>query len=468
MLFSSITFFLFFLPYLLAHRITPPRYRNYIIILGSLIFYAWWRPQHVWVPIILIVIAFIGSKAITKLHGRTKKLALLSSLIALCTPLLIFKYSSFIGETLANLIQISYPSTSTQQPIPLAISFITFTLIAFIVDTYKGRIKYRIGPASFASYILFFPQLIAGPILRPDELIPQLTRPKPSRWRLRSVLVAVGIFTLGLTKKIIFADQLAAVVDPIFQGASQPLFEEALLALYGFAVQIYCDFSGYIDMATGIALILGVRLPINFKQPYASINLADFWRRWHITLSNWLRDYLYIPLGGSRHGQTVQSRNLLMTMAIGGIWHGANWTFIMWGLIQGLGLVVSHQFKRIFNTPKRLQKFIQIFLTFHFICLTWILFRSGSIQESVLFYKGLLSFGEVSGTALASFAEANIFYIALILFFLFTHHFDDHRRIALLMRKGKTEIIIPSILLLIILCTAMSQGSSGAFIYFEF
>ena len=157
-----------------------------------------------------------------------------------------------------------------------------------------------------------------------------------------------------------------------------------------------------------------------------------------------------------------------MTMAIGGIWHGANWTFIMWGFIQGIGLVISHKFKKVFNAPMGLQKFVQLFLTFHFVCLSWILFRSESIQETVSFYKGLLSFGEVSGAALASFGGANIFYIALILVFLFTHHFDDHRRIALLMRKGKTEIIIPTILFLIILCAAMSQGSSGAFIYFEF
>ena len=468
MLFSSITFAIFLLPYLLIHRITPPRYRNYVIIAGSLIFYGWWKPEHLWIPILLIAIAFTGSKAITNSHDSKQKPILILTIIALCTPLLFFKYFNFLFRSFSSLIGITFPERADSIAIPLGISFITFTLIAFLIDTYKKRIKYKIGPASFASYVLFFPQLVAGPILRPDQLLPQLTRPKPSRWRMRSILVAAGIFALGLTKKIIIADQVAAVVDPVYASSTIPSFQDALLALYGFSTQIYCDFSGYIDMATAVALILGVKLPINFRQPYTSFSLSDFWRRWHITLSNWLRDYLYIPLGGNRHGQTKQARNLLTTMAIGGIWHGANWTFVLWGILQGIGLTISHRVNKAVAGKNMLIRSSFIFLTFHLVSFLWIFFRASSIDQAMTVIQGLASWQGTDINSTTEFINNHLFYILLIAVFMVTHHLDDQRRIALLMRKIRVEIAIPALLFIVMMCGVISQGSSGSFIYFEF
>ena len=467
MLFSTITFALFFLPYLVLHRLTPPRFRNYIIIIGSLIFYGWWRPEHLWIPIVLIFTAFAGGRIIAKSIKPKRKLYFISTLIALCLPLLFFKYFDFAAANINSAL--GYTAIQAKNmPIPLGISFITFTLISFLADAYKNKIHYKIGLASFASYILFFPQLIAGPILRPNELIPQLTKPKPSHWRLRSTLVAIGIFTIGLTKKIIFADQIAKVVEPVYASLSTPQFEESLLAIYGFSVQIYCDFSGYIDMATGIALLLGVRLPINFKQPYCSLNITDFWRRWHITLSNWLRDYLYIPLGGSRHGASVQARNLITTMAIGGLWHGANWTFLLWGLFQGAALILTHQFKNTFKPLATWKRAAFTILTFHAISFLWILFRAETISHALNVIQGLFNVTPLSAPQLINFISQNAFYIFLIVSFCVLHHLDDHRRIALMMRRLKLEVLIPLLAFLVLACAVVGQGSSGAFIYFEF
>jgi alginate O-acetyltransferase complex protein AlgI len=219
--------------------------------------------------------------------------------------------------------------------LPLGVSLVTFTLTAYIVDIYRGIFPPGAKLSHVLAYVLFFPHLIAGPILRPAELLPQLARPGPLRrtW----LLPGIAIFTLGLVKKLVFADPVSEVVDAIYHSDAVPSAPEALMALYGFSLQIYCDFSGYTDMAIGIALLLGVKLPENFGQPYCAVSLVDFWRRWHITLSYWLRDYLFIPLGGSHHGLTRQIVNVMITMALGGLWHGANWTFVFWGVLHGSG-----------------------------------------------------------------------------------------------------------------------------------
>jgi D-alanyl-lipoteichoic acid acyltransferase DltB (MBOAT superfamily) len=312
--------------------------------------------------------------------------------------------------------------------------------------------------------VLFFPHLIAGPILRPIELIPQLEHPRGA-FAFRTI-PAVAIFTLGLVKKLVFADQLAEVVDGIYAKTALPSGTEALFAVYGFAVQIYCDFSGYTDMAIGLALLLGARLPNNFARPYCSTTIIEFWRRWHITLSFWLRDYLYIPLGGSRGSRVRELVNILITMALGGLWHGANLNFVIWGICHGMGVSFVHAVRRLSpGIARQVPSWLGILFTFHFVTLAWILFRAPSLSDAKNVASGLILGGY--GDAL-TFLSKNIFVAVLIVLFILLHRFDDHRRLKWLIRRSRAEITLPFIAACWILAITISHGSSAKFIYFDF
>src|SRR5262249_49204671 len=257
------------------------------------------------------------------------------------------------------------------------------TLTAYVVDVYRGHFKPDTSLKTVTGYVLFFPHLIAGPILRPRELIPQLDSPRPALSP--HFTLGCAIFTIGLVKKLVFADQIAALVDRTYAHAGIPGGPEAVLAIYGFSMQIYCDFSGYTAMAIGLGILLGARLPINLRQPYCATSLIDFWRRWHMTLSFWLRDYLYIPLGRNRCGTLRTYRNIILTMVLGGLWHGASWTFAIWGFLHGIGvsfvhLVRSHAGSR----PSRLVPgWLAVLITFHFVTIAWVFFRASNLGQAL-------------------------------------------------------------------------------------
>ena len=339
MLFSSPIFFAFFAVYFLLHLITPRPARILLIIIGSTVFYAWWKISYVWLPYLLMAIAYLGVVWIeAAVDAAQRKRRLLLTIVALFVPLAFFKYTDFIYRDVLGPV-FGWHDSVLNLPLPLGVSFVTFTLTAYVVDIYSGKFAGKVSLSTLTGYVLFFPHLIAGPILRPIELIPQL-------WRPRAALSAhfyagLAIFTVGLVKKLVFADQIGTVVDAAYR-ADVVNAPTAWLAIYGFSMQIYCDFSGYTDMAIGLALIIGVRLPNNFLRPYGAMSLIDFWRRWHITLSFWLRDYLYIPLGGNRSGRLRTYLNMIITMTLGGLWHGASWTFVIWGLLHGLGVAFVH------------------------------------------------------------------------------------------------------------------------------
>ena len=269
--------------------------------------------------------------------------------------------------------------TSFRFALPLGISFMTFTITAYVVDTYRSQYPVEKKLQRLLAYVLFFPHLIAGPILRPNELLPQFshwTRAIDARFTL-----GVCLFANGLTKKLVFADIIAGAVDHVYASTAQQLSAwEYLLAIHGFSVQIYCDFSGYTDMAIGTACILGIRLPINFRRPYAAHSIIDFWRRWHITLSSWLRDYLYIPLGGNRNGEGRRLLNLMTTMVLGGLWHGAAWTFVIWGALHGTALVGVHLLRaRLARWNIVVPAWLGILGTFYFVTFAWVYFRAPDI-----------------------------------------------------------------------------------------
>jgi alginate O-acetyltransferase complex protein AlgI len=463
MLFSSPIFFLFFAAYFLLHIFTPLKYRSWLIIVGSTFFYASWRIEYVVVPYVLMVAAFFGTawmvRAQDQFHRRVR-LAL--TLILLFTPLFTFKYTGFVvREILAPLIDQTV--TLPDMPLPLGISFVTFTMTAYVVDIYRGVFAANTPFRIVLAYVLFFPHLIAGPILKPHELIPQLENLQRSRFR--HARTAILIFTVGLVKKIIFADQIATVVDRIYAGGSYTA-ADALLAVYGFAVQIYCDFSGYTDMAIGLAMLLGVRLPNNFLRPYAASSLTEFWRCWHITLSFWLRDYLYIPLGGNRGSALIVVRNIMITMVLGGLWHGANWTFVIWGTIHGLGIAFLHLLRRTWKSARLpLPSSVGIFLTFNFVTAAWVFFRAPDFHAAVGVFSTLVN---GSWPAVGTFLTANVFFIGLMIVFFLGHKFDDHRYIKAGARYMRAELFWPLVTFLWVLVISIGQASSAKFIYFDF
>lgn len=469
MLFSEPIFFVFFLSYFLLHVVTPAKFRLYLIIIGSATFYAWWRFDYVWVPFILTLIAWMGALWFDNGVGQPSRLRRLTvTLLILFAPLIFIKYSNFLYDDVLGAI----PGLASMLPkeiipqlgLPLGISFVTFTLTAYLVDVYRRRFPVERRFDQMLGYVLFFPHLIAGPILRPHELLPQLAKMRKALDA--RLLLGVAIFTLGLVKKTIFADTIASIVDPVYVAGADANALEYVAAIYGFSLQIYCDFSGYTDMAIGLALMLGVRLPTNFLRPYTSASVVEFWRRWHITLSHWLRDYLYIPLGGSRRGDSRRLLNLMTTMILGGLWHGAAWTFIIWGFLHGAALIVAHSFQS-FSRKKftRIPKWLAILVTFHFVSFAWIFFRAPSLDTALVVAMGPFV---TPLPVLSDYLRAYMYELVLIVVFFATHRYDKHARIRLAVRKYQPFVIILAITFCWFLVITLSQGSSGKFIYFDF
>ena len=349
---------------------------------------------------------------------------------------------------------------------PLGISFITFTLIAYLVDVYAGRYKLEKNISLLSGLVLFFPHLIAGPILRPSDLLPQLQR--KNRKLIVYFIFGLSIFTVGLFKKLVFADTLAPHVDAVFTDQQLNLTKiDYVVAIYAFAIQIYCDFSGYTDMAIGCAIVLGVKLPNNFDRPYTSASIIEFWTKWHITLSKWLKDYLYIPLGGGRVSYARQVVNLLITMVLGGLWHGANWNFILWGAAHGVGISFVHAIRRfsVFSRLFTLSKPTSIFLTLHFVVACWILFRAPDLTVAWRVASGPF------------YAEAGNFYerireyffpLLLMVIFLMTHRWDSHRNIRSLTQRLPKEVFWPLVFVIWLIALVISDGNTAKFIYFDF
>lgn len=333
--------------------------------------------------LLLIFVIFFNFFSGIKLHGSVKPKRLLGFCIAVNLVLLsYFKYTNFFLDSAANIL--GFSPYSLQIFLPVGISFYIFSSISYLVDIYRKNYPPEKDPAVYALHIAFFPKIIAGPIVRPGDLLPQFKTLKVSSENIRPGL---SLFLFGLFKKVVIADRLAAYFDPVF--AQPELFSAYTLWLtaFGYSVQIYCDFSGYTDMAVGTSRLLGIGLPGNFDSPYGSYSITEFWRRWHITLSSWLRNYLYIPLGGSRVSPSRTYINLLVTMLLGGLWHGASWTFVLWGGLHGLALVIERMLSRVFRLPALL-KWV---LTYLFITLGWVIFRSPSLSAGSLFINKMLT-----------------------------------------------------------------------------
>jgi alginate O-acetyltransferase complex protein AlgI len=377
--FPTIEFAAFFVVvFILSWSLMPhPRLWRPFILVASYVFYGWvdWR----WVFLLIgsSLVNTVAAQVIARSPSqRTRKQALIVAVAFDLGLLCTFKYLAFFTSQLDDaLSSIGLGSSAPliQIVLPIGISFFTFQAISYVVDVYRGETKAR-SLGDVAILQAFFPHLIAGPIVRANELLPQLRTPRDPR----QVLYGPALFLIvgGFIKKTVVADELARnIVDPVFNDPKTHSGLEVLMAIYGFATQIYCDFSGYTDMAIGLALLIGFQLPQNFNGPYLARSLQDFWRRWHMTLSRWLRDYLYIPLGGNRGGRRKTYRNLMITMLLGGLWHGAAWTFVIWGGIHGGAMSVERWSRERF--PRfHLPAWVAWLVTFHVVCLAWVFFRA--------------------------------------------------------------------------------------------
>ena len=344
---------------------------------------------------------FLLGRAIGDATDPRKRKALLAVTVALNLGLLgVFKYLRFGVDTArAVLSSLGYhpPELALQIALPVGISFFTFESMSYVIDVYRRDIEPHPSYLEYLTFVAFFPHLVAGPIVRPRDLLPQLAR--APRFDTVAASQALFLVAVGLVKKIAISDYLSVnLVDRVFDAPSQFSALECYAAVLGYAVQIYCDFSGYTDIAIGSAALLGVRFPKNFDSPYKSASIQEFWRRWHISLSTWLRDYLYIPLGGSRKGPGRTSVNLMLTMLLGGLWHGANWTFVAWGGLHGAALAVGRARERArerrgeLGEPSRAVRVLATLITFHFVCFAWIFFRADSFTGASRMLSQLATF----------------------------------------------------------------------------
>jgi len=454
MLFHSFTFIIFFLILLAGLGLFRNNARIYYMLGASYLFYGWWNPYYLILLLGLTLFAY-GMAFLS----RGSRMLFGFVLAGILLPLGIFKYTGFFARNITSIFGTEWSFDANWQ-LPIGISFITFTLIAYLVDVRKRILEPEKSFAKIALYVSFFPQLIAGPIMRPRELLPQL---KHLFFKPHMVKLGLFLFAVGMTKKVVFADQIAIWIDQIYDPASTQSFFHSAFVFYGFPVQIYCDFSGYTDMAMGIALMLGIRLPLNFNRPYTAVSIRDFWRRWHITLSRWLRDYLYIPLGGSRKGYAATSLTLAITMILGGLWHGAAWTFVIWGALHALFLIAEHGLKRIKPSGFGWPKWLKIFVTFHLVGIAWILFRARGPSEVYHILSGFV----VPGNGIEFLSQA-FFPVSLIAIFLMFHFRDRLSYWIWLVTHLPGAFIYAAALSLILFSKALSIGNPSAFIYFDF
>ena len=405
MLFNSHVFLFVFLPLVLLlwyRRALPLSWRLAMLTLASYLFYAWWDWRFVSLMLVSTLVDFLAGQ---RIHAATESSArrgwLVVSLAANLGLLAFFKYAGFFSHSLSELVQLFGAPGFEHIPeiiLPIGISFYTFQSMSYSIDIYRRDAKPTRDFLRFAAYVSMFPQLVAGPIVRYSEIEQQLDEVEPPPSPLQAA-VGARLFVLGLAKKLLIADVVARRVDPLLADTAALDLVTGWLAMLGYTTQIYFDFSGYSDMAVGLGLLLGFRFPQNFNSPYKSADISQFWRRWHMSLSFWLRDYLYISMGGGRRGRGRTLRNLVITMFLGGLWHGAAWTFVVWGLYHGLLLVLNILWRQ---RGVQMPKFAAIALTFLSVVVGWVFFRAATFADAGAIFSAMLGLG---GAGLAGIAE---------------------------------------------------------------
>lgn len=427
MIFTSFSFIMFFLLVFTLYWVIRSReWRLHLLLAASAVFYGWWDWRFLGLIALVIGVSWlVANRLAAKPNDRLWRKRWLTFGVAVALGVLgFFKYTGFFAESLAELlgsVGLHADMPTLRIILPVGISFYVFQAISYQVDVYRRHLPAEPRLTRVALYIAFFPQLVAGPIVRAASFFPQMERNK--RLSRRSLVVGVRAFVIGLTYKALIADNLAPLVDQVFSHPSAFGAGAIALATLAFGAQIYFDFAGYSMMAIGIARLFGYHIPRNFNYPYASTSITEFWRRWHISLSSWLRDYLFIPMGGSRVGKLAYYRNLMATMVLGGLWHGAAWTFVIWGALQGVALVthklwmehVSARLPQWFARGTLVRTLFGFFLTQYVVLISWAIFRAGSLEDARTAVSALFGSGPATGLGVSSAA-------ALVLLPLFLDH----------------------------------------------
>jgi len=461
--------FLIFYPiYIFTTKAKTFHFRNLYVFAFSLFFY--YKSSGVYFVLLLFsgVVDYNLAKLLYEeiLEGYRKFYLVLSVILNLCF-LGYFKYTNFLIDNYNGVFDGNIPFHKII--LPVGISFYTFQSMSYIIDIYRRELKPTKNILDYMFFVSFFPQLVAGPIVRASEFIPQIY--KKLNLTREDVNAALFLIIGGLIKKTFISDYISLnFVDRVFDSPNSYTSFENLMASYGYAIQIYCDFSGYSDMAIGIALLMGFKLSVNFRTPYKSASITEFWRRWHISLSTWLRDYLYISLGGNRKGKFRMYVNLFLTMLLGGLWHGASWKFVIWGVLHGLALVVERFFKDYIRLPKnKVTWFISVILTFHFVVFCWIFFRAKDFSTAfeVINNIGNLQF-HVNEWKTIALGYQNVFIVMLI---GFAWHFLPEKVIGFMKAAfDRCPIVIKAMILALAFWVVYATSTSGPqpFIYFQF
>lgn len=473
MLFNSIQFLIFFVVITTAYFIIPHKFRWFLLLGASCVFYAAFIPIYILILFGTIIIDYVAGIQIERASGRRRKAFLIMSLVANIGVLAVFKYYNFLIDNVNYLLNefhlnnkgLSYLSIA----LPIGLSFHTFQAMSYTIEVYRGNVPAERHFGIYSLYVMFYPQLVAGPIERPQAIIHQFYERKT--FNFERVIIGLERILWGLFKKVVVSDLLAIYVNSIYNHHKENTGITLLIATYAFAFQIYCDFSGYSDIALGTAQVMGFDLMENFNLPYFSKSITEFWRRWHISLSSWLRDYLYISLGGNRKGIFKTYRNLMLTMLIGGLWHGASWNFVIWGFLNGAYLSIEKWLNievknsEFYSLP---HKIIRTFFTFNLVCLTWIFFRATSFKQAIYILKNIFN---PNGFWNLRIQDTGIFasmIFGVVLLIMFEYFYLRKRRISNITPKHGWCKPLSFAVVLMLLIIGFGVSGNDQFIYFQF
>ncbi len=471
MVFNSLTFIVFFLCVLWLHSLPLSWTTKKInLLLASYIFYAAWNPPFVILLWVSTVVDWYAAQGLVKAQRPASRHAwMLLSVVANLGLLGYFKYGQFLLGNFSVLMAelgVTYRPPHYDIVLPVGISFYTFATMSYTLDVYLKRAAPARNLLDYALFVTFFPHLVAGPIMRPTELVPQFARPR--RASAQQLRYGLALMTLGLFNKVVLADSfLSSIAERIYDSDKAPDALDAWAATLAFSGQIFCDFAGYSTTAIGAAMCLGFAMPDNFRFPYAAVGFSDFWRRWHITLSAWLRDYLYIPLGGNRHGERRTYAAIFATMLLGGLWHGANWTFVAWGGLHGLYLAVERALRsRLPDYRPGPLVFVALgVLTFTLVNLTWVFFRAKTFSKAWLVLRGMLG---QNGHAQPILETPSLVFVAAIVGGIVLTHWLMRARTLESVVARTPAFAVSAVWALMAFAIVIAQGSGNAFIYFQF
>lgn len=458
MLFHTYTFAIFFaIVYTGFLVLRKTRFWIHWLLAASYFFYGWWNPFYLLLILYSTTIDYVSVRLMES-DPRRKKLWFALGVTSVLFLLLFYKYSGFMIENLNFLIAAAGIRGSIPKPgfaLPVGISFFTFQSLSYIIDCYRGELAPEKNFIRYAAFVSLFPQLVAGPIQRASHLLPQMQSQRTVS--LVNVTDGLSLFVVGLVKKVAFADFLAMYVNKVYASPGDFDSLALLMATYAFAWQVYFDFSGYTDMARGVARMMGIDLSVNFNHPYLATSLRDFWRRWHISLSTWFRDYVYIPLGGSRRGTANTYKNMFLTFVISGVWHGAAWTFFIWGALHGLGRLLTAELEKS-SFYNRIPDLVKQFWVFNFVALCWIFFRAATLSDAWTILTGIARCRLVD----PGFPLAALVFIAAV----WAYQYLSESRMKTVFQFTPVRVgLVASMLLYVAFCV---RSSGAAFIYFQF